>query len=31
MIEFENIALIDSEQCFMIDEGIGKKIVPLRI
>ena len=30
MIEFENIVLIDSEQCFMIDEGKEEKIVPLK-
>lgn len=30
MIEFENLALIDSQQCFMIDEGIEEKIVPVR-
>ena len=30
MIEFENLALIDSQQCFIIDEGIKEKIVPLR-
>lgn len=29
LIEFENIALIDSEQCFMIDEGIDEKIITL--
>ena len=30
-VEFDNLVLIDSMQCFMIDEGIGEKIVPLRI
>ena len=30
MIEFENIALIDSQQCFMIDEDLEEKIVTLR-
>lgn len=30
MIEFENIALIDSQQCFMIDEGLDEKIITLR-
>jgi predicted phosphodiesterase len=30
MIEFDNLALIDSRQCFMIDEGIKEKIVPLK-
>lgn len=30
LIEFENIALIDSEQCFLIDEGLCEKIVPLK-
>jgi hypothetical protein len=29
MIVFENIALIDSEQCFMIDERFKEKIVSL--
>ncbi len=29
MIVFDNIALIDSEQCFMIDEGLDKKIITL--
>lgn len=29
MIEFENMALIDSEQCFMVDESTKEKIVPL--
>ena len=29
-IEFENLALIDSEQCFMIDKGIDEKIITLR-
>ena len=29
-IEFENLALIDSQQCFMIDEGKKEKIVPVR-
>ena len=29
MVEFDNIVLIDSEQCFMIDESIKEKIVPL--
>lgn len=29
-IEFDNLVLIDSEQCFMIDEAIDKKIISLR-
>lgn len=29
-IEFDNLVLIDSEQCFMIDEGIKEKIVSIR-
>ena len=29
MIEFENMALIDSEQCFMVDESTKEKIIPL--
>ena len=29
-IEFDNLVLIDSQQCFMIDEDIEEKIVPLR-
>jgi hypothetical protein len=29
MIVFENIALIDSEKCFMIDERFKEKIVSL--
>ena len=30
MIEFDNLVMIDSQQCFMIDEDIEEKIVPLR-
>lgn len=30
MIIFDNIAMIDSQQCFMIDESIDKKIITLR-
>lgn len=29
-IEFENLVLIDSVQCFMIDEDIERKIIPLK-
>lgn len=28
-VEFNNLVLIDSQQCFMIDENIKEKIVPL--
>ena len=28
-IEFDNLVMIDSQQCFMIDESIKEKIVPL--
>lgn len=30
MIEFDNLAMIDSQQCFMIDESVEEKIVTLR-
>ena len=30
MIEFDNLIMIDSLQCFMIDEGINEKIITLR-
>jgi hypothetical protein len=30
MILFDNLALIDSQQCFMIDDRIENRIVPLR-
>ncbi len=30
MIEFENLVLVDSQQCFMIDGTVGKKIITLR-
>lgn len=30
MIEFDNLAMIDSRQCFMIDERKKEKIVPLK-
>ena len=30
MIEFDNLVMIDSQQCFMIDEDIEEKIVTLR-
>ena len=29
-VEFDNLVLIDSQQCFMIDEDIDEKIVTLR-
>ena len=29
-VEFDNLVLIDSQQCFMIDESIEEKIVTLR-
>lgn len=29
-IEFENIALIDSQQCFMIDDSIKEKIIAIK-
>ena len=28
-VEFDNLALIDSQRCFMVDESIMEKIVPL--
>jgi hypothetical protein len=30
MIEFDNLVMIDSQQCFMIDEGIKEKIIALK-
>lgn len=30
MIEFDNLVMIDSQQCFMIDEDLEEKIVTLR-
>ncbi len=30
LIEFDNLAMIDSQKCFMIDEGIKEKIVTVR-
>lgn len=30
MIAFENLAMIDSQQCFMIDESIDRRIVALK-
>ena len=29
-VEFDNLALIDSQQCFVIDENIEEKIVSLK-
>jgi hypothetical protein len=29
MIEFDDIAMIDSRQCFMIDESIEEKVISL--
>ena len=29
-VEFDNLVLIDSQQCFMMDEDIDEKIVTLR-
>ena len=29
-VEFDNLVLIDSQQCFMIDEDIEEKIITLR-
>ena len=29
-VEFDNLVLIDSQQCFMIDESLEEKIVTLR-
>ena len=29
-VEFDNLVLIDSQQCFMIDEDIDEKIVTLK-
>ena len=29
-VEFDNLVLVDSQQCFMIDESIEEKIVTLR-
>ena len=29
-VEFDNLVLIDSQQCFMIDEDIDEKIVSLK-
>ena len=30
MLKFEHFAMIDSQKCFMIDEGINEPIVTLR-
>jgi hypothetical protein len=30
MVLFENLAMIDTQQCFMIDESIEKRIVTIR-
>jgi hypothetical protein len=29
MIEFDDFAMIDSQQCFMIDESIEEKVISL--
>jgi hypothetical protein len=29
-VEFDNLVLIDTQQCFMIDEGIKEKIIALK-
>ena len=30
MFIFDNLAMIDSQQCFMIDESMDEKIITLR-
>ena len=30
LVEFDNLALIDSQQCLIIDESIKEKIIPVR-